>query len=93
MKIVSITEVRQDATRLVEHAQQTHEPVLVLVRSKPVAYIVDAAAFEAMQRDVKRLRQELFWQGVAEAEADHRAGLSRQYESASELIADLDLER
>ncbi len=93
MRVVSITEVRQDATKLVEHIRETREPVLVCVRSRPAAYIVDAEAYEAMERDLKRLRHELFWRGVAESEAEHRAGLSGSYESADDLIADLGLER
>lgn len=91
MKVVSITEVRQDATRLVEHARQTREPVLVCVRSTPAAYIVDAEAYDAMERDLKRLRYELFWRGVAESEEEHRAGLSQVYDSAADLIANLGL--
>jgi prevent-host-death family protein len=92
MKVVSITDVRQEATKLVEHAQETREPVLICVRSKPVAYIVEAEEFEAMQRELKRLRYTLFWQGVAEAEAEHRAGLSKNYDNADEVIAALGLE-
>ena len=93
MKVVSITDVRQEATKLVELAQMTREPILICVRSRPAAYIVEAEEFEALQRDVKRLRHELFWQGVAEAEAEHRAGQSQTYESADALIEDLGLEK
>ena len=93
MKVVSITQVRQDATKLVDHTQQTHEPVLICVRSKPVAYIVEAELYEAMQRELRRLRYERFWEGVGQSEAEHRAGLSRVYESAEGLIAELGLEK
>jgi prevent-host-death family protein len=92
MKVVSITDVRQEATKLVEHARESHEPVLICVRSKPVAYIVEAADYEAMQRDLKRMRHELFWHGVVEAEAEHRSGQSRTFDNAESLIADLGLE-
>jgi prevent-host-death family protein len=92
MKVVSITDVRQDATNLVEHAQKTHEPVLVCVRSRPVAYIVEAEAYEALQRDLKQLRHELFWQDVRAAESEHRAGQSQEYKNADALITDLQLE-
>ena len=93
MKVVSITDVRQDATKLVELAQKTREPILICVRSRPAAYIVEAEEYEALQRDLKRLRHDLFWQGVEEAEAEHRAGLSRTYENADEMIEDLGLEK
>lgn len=93
MKVVSITEMRQDATKLVEHTHQTHEPVLVCVRSRPVAYIVEADMYEALQSDLKRLRHELFWQDVRVAESEHAAGQSHVYENADDLIAELQLER
>lgn len=93
MKVVSITDVRQEATKLVEHARQNREPVLICVRSRPVAYIVDAEEYDALRRDLKRLRHELFWQGVAEAEAEHRSGQSRTYDDVEQLIADLELEK
>lgn len=91
MKIVNITELRQDATRLIEHAQATHKPVLVLQRSKPAAYLVAARAFEAIQEELRRLRHEQFWAEVAAAEAEYRAGKARAYEDAERLIADLGL--
>ena len=56
MKIVSITDVRQDAASLVEYANRTHEPVLVCVRSKPAAYIVEASTYEEMERGIKQMR-------------------------------------
>ena len=91
MKVVSITDLRQEATKLVEHAHHTREPVLVCVRSKPVVYLVEATTYEDLQREVKRLQHALFWQGVAEAEAEHRAGQSEEYPSADAAIADLGL--
>jgi prevent-host-death family protein len=92
VKVVSITDVRQEATKLVELAQQTREPILICVRSRPAAYLIEAEEFEALQRDVKRLRHELFWRGVGEAEVEHRDGQSQTYESADALINDLGLE-
>jgi prevent-host-death family protein len=91
MKVVSITDLRQEATKLVAYAQQTHEPVLVCVRSRPAAYIVEAETYDELRREIRRLRHELFWQGVAEAEAEHATGQSKSYASADDAIADLGL--
>ena len=91
MKVVSITDLRQDATKLVDFAQQTHEPVLVCVRSRPAAYIVEAETYDELRREVARLRHELFWQGVAEAETEYRGGQGRDYTDVEALIADLGL--
>jgi prevent-host-death family protein len=91
MKVVSITHLHHEVLKLVEHAQQTHEPVLVCVQSTPVAYIVDAETYEEMRREVVRLRHDLFWQGAAKAEAEQRGGSGKSYTDVEALIADLGL--
>ena len=92
MRVVSITDVRQDATRLVQHVNQAREPVLVLQRSRPAAYLVDAVTYEAMDAELKHLRHEQFWQEVAEASDEYQAGSARVYDDVDQLIADLALE-
>jgi prevent-host-death family protein len=92
MDTVNITQVRQEATRLVEHVRRTHRPILVIQRSCPAAYLVDATDFEALQQELRDLRHQLFWQDVAAAQAEHRAGQTRVYDSADDLIADLELQ-
>ncbi|MBI4492341.1 MAG: type II toxin-antitoxin system Phd/YefM family antitoxin [Chloroflexi bacterium] len=93
VKVVSITDVREEATKLVEHTRRTREPVLVCVRSRPAAYLVDVQTYEALLEEVKQLRHDLFWAGVSEAEAEHRAGQGQVYDDVEELIADLGLEQ
>jgi prevent-host-death family protein len=92
METVNITQVRQNATRLVERVRRTHRPILVIQRSSPAAYLVDAAAYEALQQELRELRRQVFWQEVAAAQAEHRAGQTRVYDSADDLIADLELQ-
>lgn len=92
MQTVSITQVRQAATRLIDQVRRTHQPILVIQRSSPAAYLVDAAAYEALQHELRELRHQLFWQEVAAAQAEHRGGQTRVYDQADELIADLDLD-
>jgi prevent-host-death family protein len=91
MKIASITDVRQDATNLIAHARTSHEPVLVMQRSKPAAYLVAADEYEQLQAEVRQLRHELFWQDAAEASAEYAAGKARRYDDAHTLVADLNL--
>lgn len=91
MKIVSITDVRQDATNLVEYARTAAEPVLVLQRSRPAAYVVGAEQYEAMQDELRRLRHDRFWQEVAEASTEYGSGGAAIYDTAEELIAGLGL--
>ena len=92
MKIVSVTEVRQDTANVIRHAQETEEPVLVVSRSKPAAYILGATAYEALLAELKELRREAFVQEVKAAEAEMRRGGLPVYDSVDDLIASLDAE-
>ncbi len=92
MRTVTITEVRQDATSLVEEVQASKEPILVIQRSRPTAYLVGASAFEEMQAELRRLRHELFWQGVEEAADEYRRGQVPVYDDVEKLVSDLGLD-
>lgn len=50
MDIASVSEIRQNPARIIARAVRTGRPVAVVQRSKRVAYIVDAASFEDMQK-------------------------------------------
>ena len=92
MHTASITEVRQDATKLIDEASRTHEPILVIQRSRPAAYLVAAEAFEAMERDLKDLRRQVFWRDVDEAWTEHERGGTTAFDDVEALIGDLGLE-
>jgi len=92
MKIVNITEVRQDATNVVRHVRQSEEPVLIVQRSKPAAYLIGADQYEALQAELKELRRAQLLRDVAEAEAEVRRGGLPAYEHVDALMADLELE-
>jgi len=70
MRTASISQLRKDLARLVEDVQASHEPVLVIQNSAPVAYLVAAEDFERAQEELKRLRHDVFWAGVDEAERE-----------------------
>src|SRR5947209_3539803 len=91
MRVVSISDLAQHATELISYTQRTREPVLVHIQKRPVAYVVDAESFEALQHALTRLRHELFWRGVSEAEAEYRDGEGSDYTDIDALIADLGL--
>ncbi len=92
MRTVSITEIRQDATRLIDEARRTHETIMVIQRSRPAAYVVPAADYEATQQELRALRHQVFWQEADEAWAEHERGETSVYDNAEYLIADLGLE-
>jgi len=87
MKVVSITDIRQDATALVKHAQQSGEPVLVIQRSRPAAYLVDAERFDALQLELKELRRAQLLREVDEAQHEIARGEILSFESVEDLIA------
>ncbi len=93
MKTVSITDVRQDATKLVDEVRSSGQPLLVIQRSKPAAYLVASEKYEEMEAELRRLRHEAFWHGVHEATEEYRRGEAKVYDDVEELIADLGLER
>jgi len=92
MRTVSITEIRQDATRLIEEAERTHTPLLVVQRSRATAYVVPAADYEALEQELRELRHQVFWRDVDEAWTEHERGEGTVYDDAEALIRDLGLE-
>jgi prevent-host-death family protein len=87
MKVVSITDIRQDATALLKHARQSGEPVLVIQRSRPAAYLVDAEQFDALQLELKELRRARLLREVDEAEREIDGGEALSFDSVDDLIA------
>lgn len=57
MDMFNVTEVRQNANKIISQVLKTKEPVMVLQRSKPVAYIIEARAFEQLLEKVKKFEQ------------------------------------
>ncbi|AEG61073.1 type II toxin-antitoxin system Phd/YefM family antitoxin [Desulforamulus ruminis] len=47
--MISITDMRKNAKNVLEEVVSTKKPVVILQRSKPVAYLVDAESYEKMQ--------------------------------------------
>jgi prevent-host-death family protein len=92
MKVVNITEIRQDATRVIREAQQLGEAVLIVQRSKPAAYVIPAAQYEALQAELKQLRRAELLRDVAEAEAEVRHGGLPAYDESDALMAALEPE-
>lgn len=86
MRIIGISTVRQDTSRVLHEAQASEEPTLVVTRSQPVAYIVGAAQYEALLDELKALRHELFAHGVEAAEAEASEHPLPSFGDADELM-------
>lgn len=53
----NITEVRQNASKIIAMVIENKVPVMVLQRSKPVAYIIEAKAFEDIQDTLEKAKK------------------------------------
>ena len=51
----NVTEMRQNVSKIIAQAIETKEPVVLLQRSKPVAYIVEAGTFEKIQEKAQKV--------------------------------------
>jgi hypothetical protein len=61
-------------------------------RSKPAAYVIGAAQYEAIQAELKALRRELFLLEVQAAEEEIRRGGLPVYDRVQALMASIDAE-
>lgn len=57
MDMFNVTEIRQNASKIISQVVKTKEPVMVLQRSKPVVYIIEASFFEQLQEKIKKAEQ------------------------------------
>ena len=89
MKTIGVTELRQRTAEILDELSRADEPVVILQRSRPAAYLVSADQYEADRAALQAARRELFLREVREAEAEYRAGDTQKYESVDELLSDL----
>ena len=89
MKTVGVTELRQRAAEILDEVRIADEPIAILQRSKPAAYLVGAEQYEAQRAELRAARRALFLREVREAEAEYRAGDGRTFEDVDELLDDL----
>jgi len=91
MKTIGVTDLRQRAAEVLDDLAESAEPVAILQRSRKIAYLVDAATYDAEQAELASVRRQLFLREVREAEAEYAATPAREYDGVEELIADLGL--
>lgn len=70
----TVVELQNNAAEILQQMQQTGRPVVITVKGKPAAVMLDAITYE---EKLKKLNFALL---VAEAEAQIRAGMSRPAE-------------
>ncbi|MEW6697301.1 MAG: type II toxin-antitoxin system Phd/YefM family antitoxin [Bacillota bacterium] len=57
MNAFNVTEIRQNTSKIISQVVKTKEPVMILQRSKPVVYIIEASVFESLQEKLKRAEE------------------------------------
>ena len=89
MKTIGVTDLRQRTAEILIELQKDDEPVAILQRSRPAAYLVSAEQFEADRAELRAARRALFLREVRESEAEYRVSEARSFESVDELLDDL----
>lgn len=89
MKTIPITELRQRTAEVIDDVQASHEPTIVMQRSRPAAYIVSPVHFERDQTELRTLRRALFLSEVREAEAEYVAGVTKRFDDVEQLLDEL----
>ncbi|ACV64146.1 prevent-host-death family protein [Desulfofarcimen acetoxidans DSM 771] len=51
--MANVTEVRQNVSMIISRVVETREPAVILQRSKPVVYVVEASAYEELLKKVE----------------------------------------
>ena len=90
MKVIGVTELRQRAAEVLEDLAGSGEPLVVLQRSRKIAYLVDADTYETERAELATARRQLFIREVREAEAEYAAGSGRIYGDVEAVIAGLE---
>lgn len=49
MQMINVTDIRKNIRGILADVVNSKKPVVILQRSKPVAYLIDAESFEKMQ--------------------------------------------
>jgi prevent-host-death family protein len=89
MKSIPVTDLRKRVSEVIEDLRADSEPLMILQRSRPAAYLVSPEHFERDQSELKALRRALFVREVREAEAEYAAGEAQPFDDVEDLIRDL----
>ncbi len=82
--IVPITDLRQDATAIVDRASTTREPIVITQRGRPAAVMVSVETYERGQHELELLR--LLARGEREIEAGEGTDLDEVLAEAEALL-------
>jgi prevent-host-death family protein len=89
MKTIGVTELRQRTAEILEEVSRTEEPLAILQRSRPTAYLISAELYEAERAELRAARRALFLREVRESEAEYRSGDAKSFDGIDDLLDDL----
>jgi prevent-host-death family protein len=89
VKTIGVTDLRQRTAEILSELKASDEPIAILQRSQPTAYLVSAEQFEADRIELRAARRALFLREVRESEAEYQAGASTSYVDVDALLDDL----
>jgi len=78
-KILPVREVRENLSRLLDEAEDTHEPVMITRYGRPAGYLI---GYEILNRLLERLEELEDIRAMREAEAEWRARGGQPFEEA-----------
>ncbi len=72
--IIPISELQNQAKRIVESVKNTRDPVIITQRGRPAALLVNYEDYEGMVATLEEMSQPDWRERLAEAERDSKAG-------------------
>ena len=84
--IIPITDLRQDAARVLRQVRDSKEPVVITQRGRAAAVVMSAEAYERSERDRELLH--LLAKGEKEIECSEGRDLSSVFADADALLAE-----
>jgi prevent-host-death family protein len=89
MKSIPVTELRKRTAEILEQVRASGEPVVIVQRSQPAAYLMGAEEYDAQQAELRAARRSLFLREIREAEAEYTGGQATSYDDMEALLDDL----
>lgn len=81
MRTELVTNLKRQATNILQRLHEDKEPVLITEHGKPSAYLVDVSDFEAMQQRMAIL------EGIAKGQRDIAEGRVKTSDQAKEMFS------
>ena len=86
LNIIPVSELRQDAAKVLKRVKDSREPVVITQRGRAAAVILSVEAFEQSEHDRELLR--LLAKGEREIEADEGHDLDSVLAEADAVLAE-----